>query len=170
LEALGNVDDEVIVVGHSLAGLAIPLVAAARRVDRLVFLCALLPTPGSAWREQFATDGSMIVRGFGHGLEIDEQGRTFWADPALAIESMYADCDGADAASAVARLRSQGQAPYNEVCPLNQWPDVASTYIVACDDRVVSAEWARSAARDRLGAAPIELPGSHSPFSPARPS
>ena len=36
---------DVVLVGHSLGGLTIPLVAAARPVRALVFLCALLPFP-----------------------------------------------------------------------------------------------------------------------------
>jgi pimeloyl-ACP methyl ester carboxylesterase len=45
--AVENVDgEELVLVGHSLAGLTIPLVAARRPVRRLVFLCALVPIPG----------------------------------------------------------------------------------------------------------------------------
>jgi pimeloyl-ACP methyl ester carboxylesterase len=39
-ESLAGLEDDVVVVGHSLAGLTIPLVAALRPVRRLVFLCA----------------------------------------------------------------------------------------------------------------------------------
>src|SRR3954454_25062964 len=44
-KALGEADD-VVLVGHSLGGLTIPLVAARRPVRRLVYLCAFVPTPG----------------------------------------------------------------------------------------------------------------------------
>ena len=37
---------EPVLVGHSMGGLVIPLVAAARPVRRLVFLAAMLPSPG----------------------------------------------------------------------------------------------------------------------------
>ena len=36
--------------------------------------------------------------------------------------------------------------------------------IVCADDRALSADWARAAARDALETVPYELPGSHSPF------
>ena len=39
-------DDDTTVVGHSLSGLTIPLVAAHRRVRGLVYLCGLVPIPG----------------------------------------------------------------------------------------------------------------------------
>jgi pimeloyl-ACP methyl ester carboxylesterase len=43
-ESLSGLEDDVVVVGHSLAGLTIPLVAALRPVRRLVFLCAFPAT------------------------------------------------------------------------------------------------------------------------------
>jgi pimeloyl-ACP methyl ester carboxylesterase len=46
-EDIGSAGD-VILVGHSLGGLTIPLVAASRTVRRLVFLNAFIPIPGSA--------------------------------------------------------------------------------------------------------------------------
>ena len=36
--------DDLILVGRSMAGLTVPLVAAQRQVRRLVYLCALVPT------------------------------------------------------------------------------------------------------------------------------
>ena len=43
-------------VGHSLAGLTIPLVAARRPVRRLVFLCAVVPEFGRSLADQVAAD------------------------------------------------------------------------------------------------------------------
>ena len=37
--------DDLVLIGHSIAGLIIPLVAAQRRLKRLVFLHGLLPRP-----------------------------------------------------------------------------------------------------------------------------
>src|SRR5437773_1616556 len=42
----------VVLVAHSLGGLAIPLVADHRPVRLLVFLCAFLPQPGRSMTEQ----------------------------------------------------------------------------------------------------------------------
>ena len=50
-QALGP-DTEPTLVGHSMAGLIIPLVAARRPVRRLVFLAAFLPSPGRSANEQ----------------------------------------------------------------------------------------------------------------------
>lgn len=162
--ALEGIDDEIVVVGHSLGGLTAPLVAAERPVSRLVFLCALIPLPGRSWREQFAADPSMIAPGFGRGLTSDDQGRTFWSDHNAAAEDMYGDCPESEVEFALARLRPQAQVPYTETSPLARWPDVPMTYITASEDRVVSAAWGQRAAVERLSAQVIDLPGSHSPF------
>ena len=47
------VGDDVIVVGHSLNGLILPLVAARRPVAALVYLCAFLPLEGKSLDDQF---------------------------------------------------------------------------------------------------------------------
>jgi hypothetical protein len=36
--------------------------------------------------------------------------------------------------------------------------------IVCAEDRAISPDWSRTAAREALGVEPYELPGSHSPF------
>jgi pimeloyl-ACP methyl ester carboxylesterase len=36
--------------------------------------------------------------------------------------------------------------------------------VVCREDRAIAVDWARRAARERLGVEPIELPGGHSPF------
>ena len=45
---------EPILVGHSMGGLVIPLVPAARPVRRLIFLAAFLPIPGVSINEPLA--------------------------------------------------------------------------------------------------------------------
>jgi pimeloyl-ACP methyl ester carboxylesterase len=52
---------------------------------------------------------------------------------------------------------------YEEVCPLDSWPDVPSSYIVCSEDRTFRPEWSRQAARTMLGVEPIEIPGGHCP-------
>src|ERR1700733_11410300 len=43
--ALRDVGGPLVLVGHSMGGLTIPVVAARRPVALLVFLCALIPDP-----------------------------------------------------------------------------------------------------------------------------
>ncbi|MBA3300840.1 MAG: alpha/beta hydrolase [Thermoleophilaceae bacterium] len=162
--------DEFVVVGHSLAGLTIPLVAARQEVARLVYLCALVPVPGGSFMDQLTTEQDMIDLGYLAGLgEPDAEGRRGWVDEGLARHFMYADCDDQAAEAAIGRLRPQAQSPYAVPCRLDAFPDTPCTYVVCGEDRLVNPDWSRRVARERLNADLVELPGSHSPFL-SRPS
>ncbi len=155
----------MIVVGHSLAGLAIPLVPARRRVSRLVYLCALVPMPGATFLNQLETEEGMLDLGYVAGLgEVDGEGRRGWVDRDLARQFLYADCDPESAEDALDQLRPQAQQPYVVPCSLAAFPAAPSTYIVCSEDRLVNPDWSRKVARERLSAEVVELPGSHSPF------
>ena len=87
-------DEEPVLVGHSLAGLTIPLAAARRSVRHLMFLCALLPVPGKSLVEQLASEPEMVLPDYVKGLsEPDAQNRTRWIDFEIARDSLYSDCD-----------------------------------------------------------------------------
>ena len=161
--ALSGCGDDVVLVGHSLGGLTVPLVAAQRPVKRLVYLCALIPAVGQSWADQFSDNPDMMRPGWDAGLEVDAQRRTMWTDPELTRALLFADCDEATAAAAFARLRPQvggGSWPF----PLPEFPSAPCTSICCTDDQMINPDWSRQVATDRLGADIVELPGSHSPF------
>lgn len=156
-------DDDVILVGHSFGGLTIPLVAALRPVRRLVYLAALIPKPAMSMTEQFESGEEAIV--FEGGRELNPEGTlSRWNDRAAAIAAMYHDCTPEDATWAWSKLRPQSRAAQNEVCPLNELPDLPTSYVVCRDDRMASTEWGRTTAQARLGTDPVEIDGGHSPF------
>ncbi len=88
--------------------------------------------------------------------------------PRPALELHYPDARPSRARPAAARLRRQHWKPTQEITPLQAWPDVRSSYVLATADRIVSPQRSRRAAADRLGVTPIEMAGDHSPFL-ARP-
>jgi pimeloyl-ACP methyl ester carboxylesterase len=155
---------DVVVVGHSLGGLTIPLVAARRPVRALVFLCALMPVPGLTVGEQRRDAPDMFVPGFAAATRPDAHGRSYWPDRDAAIADLYQDADRAQAEAAYARLRPQAARPGSEPSPLETWPAVPSVVITAADDRAISPAWVSRSARARLGLDALVLPGGHSPF------
>ena len=159
-----DADTEPIVVGHSMAGLVIPLVAAHRPVRRLVFLAAFLPAPGKSANDQRATepiDGRVPPS----SAEWTDLGDDVWmVGPNTATELFFHDAPAAVARWATQRLRAQSYGVLKEITPLAAWPDVESRSIVCRDDRAINPAWVRAAARERLGVEAIELPGAHSPF------
>lgn len=160
----GHSDRRPVVVGHSMGGLVIPLVAAARPVERLVFLCAFLPRPGMSanqQREAEPIDPPIQLT----SAEWTDLGQGVWSvGPRTATEIFFHDASPELAAWAAGKLRPQSYLVMNEVTPLTEWPAVRSDYILCRDDHALSPAWARQAARERLGVEAVELDGGHSPF------
>jgi pimeloyl-ACP methyl ester carboxylesterase len=168
-EDIDGLGEDVVLVGHSLGGLTIPLVAAGRPVRRLVFLCALIPQPGASLSEQLRAEPGIFAPGFRGAPARDAAGCSWWPDREEAIATFYADCPRELAQAAAERLRPQSSLPSTERCPLASLPPVACSYILTREDAAISPEWSRRAAPERLGTTALELAGGHSPFF-ARPA
>lgn len=171
VEALAPDADDVVVVGHSLGGLAVPLVATLTPVRHLVFLGAMVPMPGMAYADYLATQDA-IAFSMDSGSEAeDPEAATPASEPergvipwAAARAGFYQDLPEEVAWRAWERLRPQAMTVFTEPCPLEAWPDVPSTYVLMTEDRAVNPSWSRRVATERLGARLLELPGGHSPF------
>ena len=159
---------DVVVVGHSMAGPTAALVAVARPVRHLVYLCAAIPEIGISLFDQWQAQPDMVTTEFGEGwlkglTEPDEQLRTEWVDIDFARKVFYADCDEATGAAAIDHLRPQAGYPWTVPCSLTEHPSVGCTSVICSEDRVINPAWSIRTAR-QLGADIVELPGSHSPF------
>ena len=153
--------DDVILVGHSLAGLAIPLVAASIPVRRMVFLCANVPVPGLPYQEYLNEHPDAVIM---PPISLDAQGRLSlsWPD---ARRLYYGDCEEAVAKQAWEHLvPSAALTAFAEKCPLAAWPESEASYILCTEDQIIGPDWSRQVSLNRLGGPAIELPGSHSPM------
>ena len=159
--AIGAADD-VVIVGHSLGSLTIPVVASHRPVRRMIFLCSVPTGPGPAVADGLA---EMVTPEFLAAPRFhDADGTEMLSNPAFRA-LFFHDCLEADAWWAVAQLRPQARRPLTEPSPLTAWPDAPQSIVLAADDRAVRHAWAMPAARARLGGRePVVVPGSHSPF------
>jgi hypothetical protein len=128
-DSVTDVDgDELAVVRHSLAGQAVPLVAARRPIRRLVYLCAMPPIPGKSFAQQMADEAEMLDPDYPKGLgEKDSDGRRAWVDLELARFHLFGDYDSETVTSAFARLRPQAPHPYRVPCSLAVMPAVPAT-------------------------------------------
>jgi pimeloyl-ACP methyl ester carboxylesterase len=154
-EALEGAGDDVVAVGHSSGGLTIPVVATRRPIRRLVFLAAFIPEVGRSLNQQLAGMHAFHddFRRLRVHQDIHPDGSSSWPER-VAIEAYYYDCTPADARWAVTRMRRQAQLPFQEVTPLEAWPE----------DRTLRPEWCREEARRRLGVEPVDIPGGHCSF------
>lgn len=152
--------DDLVLVGHSLGGMVLPLVSARRPVTVQIFVCAVIPhLHGMPW------DDAPEMGSSDYGNERDDDGALVFrsADAARAI--FYADCSPEDAIWAFERLRPlRNRSLWDRPYPLTRWPVVRSAAVTCTDDLAIAADYQRVALRERLQVEPVELTGHHSPF------
>ncbi len=165
--AMQEISARIVLVGHSLAGLTVPIVASQVPVDALVFLCAVPPELGGTFdiparAGQPDAETEMMSDEVKSALRFDPDGSHI-VDPALAASVFYNTCAPDIAAEAVGELRRQGNVS-SSPSPLTAWPDVATYAVIGTKDNCIRPTWARAAYRRVLGVDPVELPTDHSPF------
>ena len=164
LAALDGVDDDdVVLVGHSMAGLTIPVVAMRRPVRKQVYLCALIREPGRSMADRAEANADMSPAEFNQAAVGNADG-TISMPAEAAARFFYHDCTAEQSAWAASMIRRQGGAIWGEVAPYTEWPDTEYEYILCRGDRVMQPAWSRREAQALLGRTPIELEGSHSPM------
>lgn len=155
-EAIPRDRDDAVVVAHSTSGLFLPLVPEKRCVRRLVFLAAVIPQIGKSLRDQVNDDKGMF--------NPEWLGKDPTKDERIALQFLFHDCSPERCKWALSTMSLMfARQAILEVCPLTVWPAVPSSYILSVEDRAIQPEWSRRAARERLRADPIELPGGHCP-------
>ncbi|MBN3958907.1 alpha/beta hydrolase [Nostoc sp. NMS8] len=180
IQALPKTDDDIVLVGHSMAGTIIPLVAEAVKVRQLVFVAALLPYPGVSTLDQFSHRlDSDTLKSFNYQPKDPSKLEQFYDEPdmyepasvgkdysdkAVLREFFFHDCQPDVTQWAISKSRLQQSMAYIfETNPLKALPNVERKYIVCTNDRIISPTWSRYAARKRLGVDAIELPSGHCP-------
>jgi pimeloyl-ACP methyl ester carboxylesterase len=147
VDAVGERDDEVVVVGHSLGGFTAPLVVDRLGAAQLVFVTGMVPRPGETATEWWSKTGHSEVC-----PPLDDEVAVFWndLDPARVKE--------------VRRWgRDQSGTPMAEPFPLTALPDVPTRFVLCTRDRFFPAGWTRGMVRDRLGIEPDEIDAGHCP-------
>ena len=146
-----------VLVGHSMSSAVIPLVAIARPVRLLVYLCPAM----AGFR---ALPGEPPSRRAGYrGISIDDDGRMRWP-PERAIRELYRRIDHESAERLAARLRPPPRAVFDKPYPLHEPPDVPSEFLYTRDDELFDDRWSRWISRTLIGVEPVEIHGGHFPM------
>jgi pimeloyl-ACP methyl ester carboxylesterase len=141
----------VVLVAHSFGGFTAPLVCTRRPVEAVVFVTAMIPTPGEAPADWWANTGHAAAR-----RKLGADGDDIW--------TYYHDVPPDLAAEALKRARAHPSERANrEPWPLAAWPDVATRFLLCRHDRLFPAEWMRALVRERLGVTPDEIDSGHCP-------
>lgn len=168
LDAIGADPAPVVLVGHSLGGLTVPLVAGrlgSDRVTAMVLLAAMAPVSGTSFIGRMRTD-ELMVPGYDAGVRRGEDGTTFWpveAAPGGLYRGVAAESSDAAVAAAVSGMRPQAWTVGKETTPLAAWPPVRTVSVVCTGDRVAAPAAGRRDAAS-IGAELVEIPGGHFPM------
>jgi pimeloyl-ACP methyl ester carboxylesterase len=180
IQSLPKTDDDIVLVGHSMAGTIIPLVAEVVKVRQLVFVSALIPHPGVSTFDQLSHHiDPETIKSFNYQLKEPMYLERFYdepnmyepasigqdySDPKVLMDFFFHDCQADVAKWAIAKSRLQQFIGYIfETNPLKALPKVEYKYIICSNDRIISPTWSRYAAKKRLGANAIEIPSGHCP-------
>jgi pimeloyl-ACP methyl ester carboxylesterase len=144
----------VVLVAHSLGGFTAPLVAAKVPLGSLIFVNAMIPTPGETPGQWWDNTGWAQARVAaaekgGYATEFD-----------LAAYFLH-DVPPEIAAAGEAHQRPEADAVFESPCDFSNWPPVPIRVAAGSADRFFPAGFQQALARDRLGIETDILPGGH---------
>jgi len=155
VDRLGAEGERVVLVGHSMGGIAISGVD-PKTVAHLVYVAALLQGRGMP----SPIDG--VVPNFNESLHFEDGVMTI--DPKHAEALFYHDCSVEDVKWAIPQLRPYRVYAGDDDDSNPSWRQIPSTYLVCTEDRSISVDYQRKAAA--LVAYSEEFSASHSPMIP----
>ena len=154
VERAAGAADQPVLVAQSLGGFTAAIVAARCRVRELVFVNAMIPTPGETPGEWWGAVGSGAARVAAaerHGYPAEFDLDTYFLH----------DVDPAVAAEGEPYQRPEADAVFASVCTFERWPDVPIRVLAGAEDRFFPVDFQRRVAKDRLGVDADVLPGGH---------
>ncbi len=170
-ETVASIDGPVVLMGHSYGGLVISEAASdaatAAKVERLVYLCAIVAAPKTTFFGVPADHSRSLL---GPLITVREDGLSTidTSDLAAAKAAFYADCSDEDSLNAAAHLCAQPMG--NMGLPVSGDPlaTIAGTYIRCTADRTIPIEVQDALIASASVAAKafdtLTLDASHSPF------
>jgi pimeloyl-ACP methyl ester carboxylesterase len=155
--AIGGGRDGLVLVGQSMGGFTVPLVAERVPVEGIVLLNAMVPKPGESAGEWWEITGQPAAR----AALAEREGRT--ADGFDPLVDFFHDVPPEVVAEAMAAgAPEQSGTPFEKPWPLPAWPDVPTRFLQGRDDRFFPLEFQRRVVAERLPGVEVEeLPGGH---------
>jgi len=162
---LDSIDEKVVLVGHSMGGMAITAAAEQRpeKLTTLVYLAAFLPRNGESL---FSLEERNPRPSVPTNLVPSKNGKTATLNPESISGLFYHDCSSEDIAYATERLSPQPlgllSTPVN--ISENNFGTVPRVYIECTDDRAISIELQKDMIKATPCSRVITMHTSHSPF------
>jgi pimeloyl-ACP methyl ester carboxylesterase len=160
VDAMARIEGPVVVVGHSAGGATISLVPSRTRVDRLVYVTAVVPEPGRSIIDVAGAEVRETMLSVSHddgdGCRSFDMEMLASLAPAGEREKYLAFLE--------ATQRSQGWAALEQPWPGRSLPDVSRTYVLCTEDKIIPPAKQREQAA-RLGVEPVEIASEHAVFA-----
>jgi len=157
--------EPVILVGHSLGGVAITQAAedCPERIRALVYLCAFLPRNGDSLSTWASEDFESKVNP--STLEIGPDGTTVFKRE-WARDAFYMQCSDEDIAFAQARLVPQSPAPISTPVKTTarRWGRLSRYYIECTRDRAITLKLQHAMQKESPCRQTFSIDTDHSPF------
>lgn len=163
-DALRDLPERVILVGHSAGGVTISAAAerAPERIARLVYLCAYALKDGESLAEvrRRATRQPLLP-----AVQRSPDGQTFVVDPDLAPGIFYSDCSPEAVSFAVPRLCPEPVLPQETPLRLSsRSAEIPRLYILCENDCTIPPEAQEAMIKDWPPGNVFRLASGHSPF------
>lgn len=144
----------VTLVAQSMGGFTAALVCARVPVGRLVFVNAMIPSPGETagdWWDATSSEAARVAAAKRHGYSPDFDLTTYF------LHDVPADVarDGAQ------HERPESKIAFREPADFAAWPDIPVHVVVGRDDRFFPNDFQARLARERLDLPVDEIPGGH---------
>jgi pimeloyl-ACP methyl ester carboxylesterase len=157
--ALDDWSQDVVLVGHSYAGLVISKAAAERSdVQHLVYVAAMMVDGGDVYLNRMSEFPAAPIN---EKVELTADGELV-VSPTTAVECFYNECDRGEAADAARRLRPTAAACLAVPTGAEPWKSIPSTYVLCQRDRAIHPDFQRWMST-RAGEV-VTLDTDHSPF------
>jgi pimeloyl-ACP methyl ester carboxylesterase len=172
VKTVGDQKDPVLLVGHSMSGIAISLAAeklGSDKVAALIYLDAFLPRNGDslfslveATLKQLSADASKKNL-LPENIIMAEDRRTNWVNPEMAAQIFYHDCSEEDLQFALSRISKEPIAPLATPLVLsdNVYGAIPKYYILCTESQDMDKTFLSTIVPVRKV---YKLASSHSPF------
>ena len=152
--AIAEVDEPVVLCGHSYGGVIITEAGIDDRVTQLLYVTSVMPDAGQSQADLIGSEPAPWM--------VPSDDGTVGVDPDMVREYFLQDCDEATTEQAVGRLTRQSLTPFTQPPRQIAWRRKPASYVVCAADLATPAEVQRR--RVRPGACRVEFDAGHHPF------
>jgi pimeloyl-ACP methyl ester carboxylesterase len=153
-QAIAEVEEPVVLCGHSYGGVIITEAGVDDRVTELLYVTSVMPNAGQSQADLTGSEPAPWLAPSDDG--------TVGVDPDMIREFFLQDCDEATTQQALNRLTRQSLTPFTQPPRQIAWQQKPTTYFVCTEDLATPAEAQRR--RVRAGARVVEFDAGHHPF------